>query len=82
MSLTIPFGTPVVPDVYNIYKGSSDFKETQSLDVRVVLTGQHKEMVEQVNSIFDIRFDNDLKVMTHGQTLNQLTINILKIFMF
>lgn len=38
----------------------------------VVSTGQHKEMLEQVNKRFDIHPDHDLSLMKPGQTLNEL----------
>jgi UDP-N-acetylglucosamine 2-epimerase (non-hydrolysing) len=40
-------------------------------------TAQHREMLDQVLNIFDIRSDYDLDVMLPGQTLSQLTANIL-----
>lgn len=42
-------------------------------DVRVCVTGQHREMLDQVLEHFEIRPDLDLNVMTDGQTLEQLT---------
>src|SRR5690606_20456904 len=35
-------------------------------------TGQHREMLDQVNEIFGIVPDHDLDVFAHGQTLNAL----------
>lgn len=35
-----------------------------------VITAQHREMLDQVNEVFDIAPDVDLDLMTHGQTLN------------
>lgn len=43
----------------------------------VCATAQHREMLDQVLSIFDIQPDYDLEVMLPGQTLSQLTANIL-----
>jgi len=43
----------------------------------VCATAQHRGMLDQVLSIFDIRPDYDLNVMLPGQTLSQLTANIL-----
>jgi UDP-N-acetylglucosamine 2-epimerase (non-hydrolysing) len=40
-------------------------------------TAQHREMLDQVLNIFDIQSDYDLNVMLPGQTLSQLTANIL-----
>lgn len=37
-----------------------------------VVTGQHREMLDQVNEVFGITPDHDLDVFAHGQTLNAL----------
>ena len=37
-----------------------------------VVTGQHREMLDQVNELFGIVPDHDLDVFAHGQTLNGL----------
>ncbi|MCI1637298.1 MAG: UDP-N-acetylglucosamine 2-epimerase (non-hydrolyzing) [Bifidobacterium crudilactis] len=43
----------------------------------VVLTGQHKEMLQQVLDIFDIHPDADLKVMAKQQTLSGITSKVI-----
>ena len=52
---------------------AADFCETQ-----VILTGQHREMVEQVMAFFQISEDRDLAIMQHGQTLTQITCRSLQ----
>ncbi len=47
-------------------------------DVKVCVTAQHRQMLDQVLSIFDINPDYDLDVMQPGQSLSLLTTNILK----
>ena len=44
---------------------------------KVCVTGQHREMLDQVLSLFKITPDFDLDIMKHGQTLNQVTSAIL-----
>ncbi|GAA2736837.1 UDP-N-acetylglucosamine 2-epimerase (non-hydrolyzing) [Pedococcus aerophilus] len=41
-----------------------------------VVTGQHREMLDQVNEIFGIVPDHDLDVFAHGQTLNGLMAKV------
>lgn len=41
-----------------------------------LVTGQHREMLDQVNEIFDIRPDHDLDVFAHGQPLNALMAKV------
>ena len=36
----------------------------------ITVTGQHREMLDQVNEIFDITPDHDLNILQPGQTLN------------
>lgn len=45
--------------------------------VKVCSTGQHAELLEQVVDFFNIKIDHDMKVMTQGQTLFELTSKIL-----
>lgn len=44
----------------------------------VVVTGQHREMLKQVNQIFDIRPDADLEVMSKYQTLNGVLAKVIR----
>lgn len=46
-------------------------------DVMVCVTGQHKEMLYQVLDAFDITPDHDLHVMRYGQTLFEITSDVL-----
>lgn len=46
-------------------------------DLRLCLTGQHKEMLDQVLKIFDITPDYNLNVMQPGQTLSDITSSII-----
>ncbi len=43
----------------------------------VCVTGQHREMLDQVLSVFGVKPDFDLNVMSKGQTLSQITTRIL-----
>src|SRR5262249_47534953 len=43
----------------------------------VCVTAQHREMLDQVLAIFDIRPDYDLDIMRHDQTLAQVTASAL-----
>jgi UDP-N-acetylglucosamine 2-epimerase (non-hydrolysing) len=54
------------------------FKRSQSFDTQVVLTGQHREMVDQVMDLFDLAADSDLAIMQHNQTLTDITCRSLQ----
>ncbi|MGP9607482.1 non-hydrolyzing UDP-N-acetylglucosamine 2-epimerase [Glutamicibacter sp. AOP33-2CA-4] len=47
-------------------------KEAEGFDCVVVVTGQHREMLDQVNELFGIKPDYDLDVIQPRQTLNGL----------
>ena len=44
----------------------------------VVVTGQHREMLDQVNEVFDIQPDLDLDIFQPGQTLTDVTTKSLR----
>ena len=50
---------------------------TDGLEPIVVSTGQHKEMLQQVVELFDIKVDHDLEVMLPNQTLPILTSRLI-----
>lgn len=53
------------------------FSSCHEFDVKVAVTAQHREMLDQVLSFFDIKVDYDLNVMTPNQTLHELTANLI-----
>lgn len=52
-------------------------KFPQELDVVVCSTGQHRQMLDQVWSLFDIKPDFDLEIMQAGQDLTDVTSKVL-----
>lgn len=52
-------------------------KWRDQIDSRVCVTGQHREMLDQVLRVFDIRPDIDLDLMRENQTLAALTARAL-----
>jgi UDP-N-acetylglucosamine 2-epimerase (non-hydrolysing) len=49
----------------------------QEFTARVCVTGQHRELLDQVLHLFDIRPDHDLAVMQPDQSLPELTARLL-----
>ncbi len=68
---TRPEAIKMAPLVKKIQKYSSDFKTV------VCVTGQHREMLDQVLKIFDIKPDYDLNIMKQGQDLYDITARVL-----
>ncbi|TAE93705.1 MAG: UDP-N-acetylglucosamine 2-epimerase (non-hydrolyzing) [Oscillatoriales cyanobacterium] len=54
------------------------FKNSPNFDTQVILTGQHREMVEQVMQMFDLKADRDLAIMQHQQSLTDITSRSLQ----
>lgn len=68
---TRPEAIKVAPLVKEFQKHSSDFQTV------VCVTGQHREMLDQVLKIFDITPDYDLNIMKQGQDLYDVTSRVL-----
>lgn len=56
----------------NELKGRPD-----EFDTVVTVTGQHREMLDQVLRLFDVAPDHDLAIMKPGQTLFDVTCDVL-----
>jgi len=52
-------------------------KDTLNFKIKVCVTAQHREMLDQVLDLFDIVPEYDLNLMKHGQDLYDITSNVL-----
>jgi UDP-N-acetylglucosamine 2-epimerase (non-hydrolysing) len=52
-------------------------RRPEKLSVTVCTTGQHREMLDQVQDLLGLRPDLDLRLMQHNQTLNGLAAGAL-----
>ncbi|HFI0736653.1 TPA: non-hydrolyzing UDP-N-acetylglucosamine 2-epimerase [Streptococcus suis] len=52
-------------------------KQNTELETIVCVTGQHREMLQQVLEVFKVTPDYDLDIMKEGQTLYSITTSIL-----
>ena len=52
-------------------------KPTTEFETIVCVTGQHREMLDQVLTIFDVKPDYDLNIMKQGQDLYDVTARVL-----
>lgn len=53
------------------------FEKESSLESKVCVTAQHREMLDQVLEMFDIKPEYDLNIMKPGQDLFDVTSNVL-----
>ena len=52
-------------------------KDTKNFETIVCVTGQHREMLDQVLTVFDVKPDYDLNIMKQGQDLTDVTARVL-----
>lgn len=52
-------------------------KHPDEFETIVCVTGQHREMLDQVLKIFEVKPDYDLNIMKHGQDLYDVTARVL-----
>lgn len=71
----VVFGTR--PEAIKMCPVIVELKKRKNIDTIVCVTGQHKEMLNQVLNAFAIVPDYDLSIMLPKQTLFDITINIL-----
>lgn len=74
MKIALIFGTR--PEAIKMAPVYHELKNNQ-IDVRIIATGQHKEMLYQVLDLFKIKPDYDLEIMKEGQGLSELTSRLI-----
>ncbi len=74
--IMIVFGTR--PEAIKICPLVNELKTRDKLDTVVCVTGQHRQMLDQVLEAFLVVPDYDLSIMKDKQTLFDVTINILE----
>ena len=68
---TRPEAIKMCPLVKEFQKRSDEFETI------ICVTGQHREMLDQVLQIFDVKPDFDLNIMKQGQDLTDVTVRVL-----
>src|SRR6478735_1694230 len=68
---TRPEAIKMAPVVRSLRKRPNDFKTT------VVVTAQHRKMLDQVMNLFHINSDHDLDIMVQNQSLEYVVIQVL-----
>ena len=70
------FGTR--PEAIKMCPLVNELKSRENLQTVVCVTGQHRQMLDQVLEAFSVVPDYDLSIMKAGQTLFDVTVNILE----
>lgn len=74
--VAVVFGTR--PEAIKLAPVILAMRRRDHLDVSVCVTGQHRQMVDQILPVFGIRSDVDLNLMTANQTLSGLTARLVE----
>ncbi len=73
--IMVVFGTR--PEAIKMCPLVNELKSRKSIETIVCVTGQHRQMLDQVLEAFDVVPDYDLSIMKRKQTLFDITTNIL-----
>lgn len=74
--IMVVFGTR--PEAIKMCPLVKELKSRDELETVVCVTGQHREMLDQVLEAFDVVPDYDLSIMKEKQTLFDVAVNILE----
>ena len=69
------FGTR--PEAIKMAPLVKELEKRNEIESIVCVTAQHREMLDQVLNVFDIKPDYDLNIMKQGQTLSEITSRVL-----
>lgn len=75
MKVMVVFGTR--PEAIKLAPVIDALRAQPSVQLRVVSTSQHRELLQQALDVFGVTPDIDLSVMRPGQTLEELTVRVL-----
>jgi UDP-N-acetylglucosamine 2-epimerase (non-hydrolysing) len=76
LPICITLGTR--PEAIKLASVIQQFRQCSAFKTHVILTGQHREMVEQVMQLFELSADQDLEIMSNKQTLTDITCRSLR----
>lgn len=74
--VSIIFGTR--PEAIKLVPVIKCFEKYKKINTRVITTGQHSEMVNQVMELFNLEVDKDLNIMKKNQSLSYITKEVLE----
>ena len=65
------------PEAIKLAPVIEKFIDCKYFYTRVILTGQHIDLVKDVLNLFSIKYDKNLKVMNKGNSLSEITSLII-----
>lgn len=76
LKILVVFGTR--PEAIKMCPVVAELKKHKDISSYVCLTGQHKEMLDQVMQVFQIKADHNMEIMQPKQSLSTITASVLK----
>ncbi len=75
IKIALVFGTR--PEAIKMAPVAYALKNSQCFDTQIILTAQHRELLDQVMELFNLSSNYDLNIMEEGQSLTDITIRVL-----
>ena len=76
MKVLVIFGTR--PEGVKLAPVIKKLQSDSTIETHICITAQHRQMLDQVLDVFQIKPDLDLNLMQHDQSLTDLTVNLFK----
>ncbi|NEO26147.1 MAG: UDP-N-acetylglucosamine 2-epimerase (non-hydrolyzing) [Kamptonema sp. SIO4C4] len=80
--MTAPFSVCIIlgtrPEAIKLAPVIQKFRQSPAVTTHAILTGQHREMVDQVMQLFNLQADQDLEIMQPKQSLTDITCRSLQ----
>lgn len=77
LKVLVVFGTR--PEAIKMAPLVKKLQATATIETKICVTAQHRQMLDQVLELFNIQPDYDLNIMQSGQTLSDVTSSILQL---
>jgi UDP-N-acetylglucosamine 2-epimerase (non-hydrolysing) len=76
VKIFLVFGTR--PEAIKMAPLFKELKSRPSIQTKLIVTAQHRQMLDQVLKAFDIQADYDLNIMKQDQTLSDITTRVIQ----
>lgn len=76
IKISLVFGTR--PEAIKMAPVAYALKKSQCFETQIILTAQHRELLDQVMKLFNLTSNYDLNIMEEGQSLTDITIKVLR----
>jgi UDP-N-acetylglucosamine 2-epimerase (non-hydrolysing) len=76
MKIAIVYGTR--PELIKLVPLILLMKKDERIQLTIINTGQHKEMVDDLERLFGVNADHKLEIMSHNQSLTDINQRITK----